>query len=67
MEPLIHQYSKNKKMPLELVEKDYKENVIYDPVNQVSIFKMGSKTTSCHRSTDGTKPKNEADRIMDDN
>ena len=66
MEPLIHQFSKGKTMPLELIEID-KNNVIYDSVSQVSTYEMGSYTTSCHRSTDGTGTKNEADRVMDDN
>jgi hypothetical protein len=66
MEPLIHQFSKNKSMPLELVDSD-NSKVIYDPITQLSSFQMGSYTTSSSRSTDGTKPKNEADRVMDDN
>ena len=66
MEPLIHQFSKNKSMPLEFIESDNCK-VIYDPITQLSSFQMGSYTTSSSRSTDGTKPKNEADRVMDDN
>ncbi len=66
MEPLIHQFSKNKSMPIQLIESD-NSKVIYDPNTQLSTFQMGSYTTSSQRSTDGTKPKNEADRVMDDN
>jgi hypothetical protein len=66
MEPLIHQFSKIKSMPVELIESD-NDKVIYDPTTQLSIYQMGGYTTSSSRSTDGTKPKNEADRVMDDN
>ena len=67
MEPLIHQFSKNKSMPLEFIDSD-NSKVIYDPTTQLSIYQMGGgMTTSSQRSTDGTKPKNEADRVMDDN
>lgn len=53
-------------MPVELIESD-NDKVIYDPTTQLSIYQMGGYTTSSSRSTDGTKPKNEADRVMDDN
>ena len=66
MEPLIHQFSKIKSMPVELIETN-NDKVIYDPTTQLSIYQMGGYTTSSSRSTDGTKPKNEADRVMDDN
>ena len=67
MEPLIHKYSKNRTMPSSLVELDDKKNAVYDPLTQTTMFEMGGYTTSSHRSTDGTEPKNEADRVMDDN
>jgi hypothetical protein len=66
MKPLIHQFSETNSMPVELIDVDNQQNVIYDPVSQTSIFEMGGKTTASSRSTDGTKPKNEADRVMDD-
>ena len=44
-----------------------KSEIIYDPIKQVSIFEMGSYSTSCNRGTDGTDTKNEADAVMDDN
>jgi hypothetical protein len=44
-----------------------KSEIIYDPIKQVSIFEMGSCSTSCHQGTDGTDTKNEADAVMDDN
>ena len=54
-------------MPVELIETN-NDKVIYDPTTQLSIYQMGGgMTTSSSRSTDGTKPKNEADRVMDDN
>ena len=54
-------------MPVELIESN-NDKVIYDPSTQLSIYQMGGgMTTSSSRSTDGTKPKNEADRVMDDN
>jgi hypothetical protein len=66
MEPLIHQFSKIKSMPVELIESD-NDKVIYDPTTQLSTLLMGGTlTTSSQRATDGTKPKNEADRVMDD-
>ena len=50
------------------VDKLASEKLIeYDPHSQVSIYKMGGPSTSCHKVTNGTQPKNEADRIMDDN
>jgi hypothetical protein len=67
MEPLIHQFSKHNKMPIDLVMEDDKKNAIYDPLTQTTQLEMGGYTTASHRSTDGTKPKNEADRVMDDN
>ena len=40
---------------------------IYDPVKQISDFSMGGRSrTSCPRGTGGTKPKNEADQVIDD-
>lgn len=39
----------------------------YDPKTQMTEYLMGGPSTSCHRVTNGTQPKNEADRIMDDN
>ncbi len=65
MEPLIHQFSKKKSMPLELIDSD-NSKVIYDPITQLSSFQMGGYTTTSARSTNGTKPKNEADYVMDD-
>jgi hypothetical protein len=38
----------------------------YNPITQTSIYNMGGQTTSCSKGTDGTEPKNEADRVMDD-
>lgn len=68
MEPLIHHFSKNNNMPIDLVIGDDKKNAIYDPITQKTKLEMGGGyTTASHRSTDGTKPKNEADRVMDDN
>jgi hypothetical protein len=67
MEPLIHKYSKSRTMPSELLHSDERKNVVYNPITQTTTFEMGGKTTASHRSTDGTKPKNEADRVMDDN
>jgi hypothetical protein len=43
------------------------KKIVYDNQSQVSIYKMGGPSTSCHKVTNGTQPKNEADRIMDDN
>ncbi len=54
-------------MPIDLVIGDDKKNAIYDPITQTTQLEMGGYTTASHRSTDGTKPKNEADRVMDDN
>jgi|GEM_PF-2604362 len=39
----------------------------YDPKTQMTVYSMGGPSTSSHRVTNGTQPKNEADRIMDDN
>ena len=39
----------------------------YDPKTQMTNYSMGGPSTSCHQVTNGTQPKNEADRIMDDN
>jgi hypothetical protein len=66
MKPLIHQFSENKAMSSDLIISD-KSEIIYDPIKQVSIFQMGSCSTSCHQGTDGTDTKNEADAVMDDN
>jgi len=67
MEPLIHHFSKHKKIPLKMIETSIKDKTFYNPITQTSIFGMGSKTTACYKSTDGTNPKNEADKVMDDN
>jgi len=53
MEPLIHQFSKIKSMPVELIESD-NDKVIYDPTTQLSTLLMGGTlTTSSQRATDG--------------
>jgi hypothetical protein len=66
MEPLIHHFAKINAMPSDLID-SANDKVIYDPATQLSKFEMGSYSTSCHKSTDGTGTKNEADRVMDDN
>jgi hypothetical protein len=58
--PLIH------KLASHHVQKQAEQNpVIYDPKTQTGILYMG-KSTSCAKGTDGTKPKDEADQVMDD-
>jgi hypothetical protein len=42
------------------------KEAVYNPETQITEIYMGGYSTSCHKSTDGTQPKNEADRIMDD-
>ncbi len=61
---LLVKFSTNK-MPLHKVEE--KNKCQYDPKTQMSVYLMGGPSTSCHKVTNGTQPKNEADRIMDDN
>lgn len=55
-----------REVPLELIELEVKEKVVYNIETQITEVYMGGQSTSCHKSTDGTQPKNEADRIMDD-
>ena len=63
--PLIHLLSKQNKIKTELL---CTSKPVYDPETQISNYKMrGGYTTSSSKATDGTEPKNEADRIMDDN
>lgn len=62
-EPLIHKLSSRNPIPQELM---YSDKVVYDPLTQKSKFLMGYSTSSS-KGTDGTEPKNEADRVMDDN
>ncbi len=62
--PLLVKFSSNK-MPLASVKEN--KQIRYDPKTQMSIYLMGGPSTSCHKVTNGTQPKNEADRIMDDN
>jgi hypothetical protein len=58
--PLIH------KLASHHVQQQALQNpVIYDPKTQTGILYMG-KSTSCAKGTDGTKPKDEADQVMDD-
>jgi len=65
MEPLIHKLAKQNTMPSQLLEKT--GGVTYDPGSMTSTFMdMGSSSTACAKSTDGTEPKNEADQVMDD-
>jgi len=61
--PLIHLLSKHKRIKTELMDC---EKPIYNPETQISNYSMGGETTSCSKGTDGTKPKNEADQVMDD-
>ena len=61
--PLIHLLSMENKIPITLMDTT---KPIYDPITQTSIYNMGGQTTSCSKGTDGTEPKNEADRVMDD-
>ena len=61
--PLIHLLSMENKIPITLMDAT---EPIYDPITQTSIYNMGGGTTSCSKGTDGTQPKNEADRVMDD-
>jgi hypothetical protein len=62
--PLIHLLSKHKRIKTELMTSS---KPIYNPETQISNYNMGGQTTSCSKGTDGTKPKNEADKVMDDN
>ena len=63
--PLIHFLSKENKIKTELLNFS---KPVYDPNTQISSYEMrGGGTTACSKSTDGTQPKNEADRVMDDN
>ena len=62
--PLLVKFSSNK-MPLASVKEN--KQIRYDAKTQMSIYLMGGPSTSCHKVTNGTQPKNEADRIMDDN
>ena len=61
--PLIHLLSMENRIPITLMDAT---KPIYDPITQTSIYNMGGQTTSCSKGTDGTEPKNEADRVMDD-
>lgn len=61
--PLIHLLSKHKRIKTELMDCP---KPIYNPETQISNYNMGGQTTTSSRATDGTKPKNEADRVMDD-
>ena len=58
-EPLIHKLSSRNPIPQELMSLK-----VVDLLK--SKFLMGY-STSCTKGTDGTEPKNEADRVMDDN
>ena len=64
--PLIHKLAARKEIPVSLLSND---KPIYDPHTQTSkyLFDGNQMTTSSSRGTDGTEPKNEADRVMDDN
>jgi hypothetical protein len=62
--PLLVKFSTNK-MPLCAIEEN--KGIQYNPKTQTGIYSMGGPSTSCHKVTNGTQPKNEADRIMDDN
>jgi hypothetical protein len=62
--PLLVQFS-SKKLPLATIEEN--KQIEYNPETQTSVYLMGGPSTSCHKVTNGTQPKNEADRIMDDN
>ena len=64
--PLIHLLSKENKIKSELLTSS---KPVYDPKTRISNYEMRGDggTTSCSKATDGTQPKNEADRIMDDN
>lgn len=53
------------RMPSNSLEAD--NSCLFDPISQMAIYSLGGPSTSCHRVTNGTQPKNEADRIMDDN
>lgn len=55
----------NNRMPSSAVIDD--SSYSYDPISQMTIYSLGGPSTSCHKVTNGTQPKNEADRIMDDN
>lgn len=52
------------KMPVELDNDE--TSIQYNIETQTAEILMGGQSTSCHKRTDGTQPKNEADRIMDD-
>ena len=62
--PLLIKFSSNR-MPLAKLKEDIQ--ISYDTNTQMSIYSMGGPSTSCHKVTNGTQPKNEADRVMDDN
>jgi hypothetical protein len=61
--PLIHKLAGRKDIPIEILTET---KPIYDPITQKSKYSMGGQTTSCPKGTDGTKPKDEADQVMDD-
>ena len=62
--PLFVKFSTNK---MQLASVKENKQIRYDAKTQMSIYLMGGPSTSCHKVTNGTQPKNEADRIMDDN
>lgn len=62
--PLIHKLAERKEIPVELM--NYPKPV-YDPITQKSKYSFGGgSSTACPKGTDGTKPKDEADQVMDD-